>query len=356
MLNNDFWNKKFLTIRWKEYTFVAVFYTFFAFGYYATLWFNRQDWAENDPALLTFTGFGNQAFDYAFKLLLTVPIWWLIFRAVRHWQLWQRLVLHLLFLPAFTLIWQRVFYAFTEYFGYGHLRGSGQAWDIYIPGLFYILQFGIFHAYEYYVENQRKLKLEAELRESVLKSELSVLKAQLNPHFLYNVFNTISASVPPEHEKTREMIANLSDLFRYQLRASQSELVPLRDELHFVKQYLDLEKARYDNRLKVKFHVDENLLDRSVPPMMLQPLVENAVKHGISSTIEGGEVVIGVHENNGKLHFEISDTGIGVVDKSDLLNKGVGLTNTKLRLEKMHNSTLHFADNKPNGLRVSFSI
>ncbi len=335
---------------------MAGFYTFFSVGYYATLWLNRRDWAKNDPALLTFSGFGDQAFDYAFKLLLTIPIWWLIFRGLKNWQLRYRLYLHLFFLPVFTLTWQRIFYAFTEYFNYGHLQGSGQVWDIYIPGLFYVLQFSIFHAYEYYVDNQAKLKLESVLRESVLKSELATLKAQLNPHFLYNVFNTISASVPPEQEKTREMIANLSDLFRYQLRASQSEFVPLKDEIDFIKQYLLLEKARFGNRLKITIDISEDLLQKPVPPMLLQPLVENAVKHGISESIAGGEIKISVRELAGKLQFEIVDTGIGVKDLTDLVNKGVGITNTKLRLEKMFNSTLQFNKNQPTGLRIAFSI
>lgn len=353
---SSLWDKKTLTIRVKEYAFVTGFYTIFAVGYYATLWFNRQDWAKDGPPLLSFDGFGDQAFDYIFKLMLTIPIWWLVFRGVKHWKLSHRLMLHILFLPTFVLVWQRVFYAFTEYFGYGHLSGSGQVWDIYIPGLFYILQFGIFHAYEYYVDNQQKLKLEAELRESVLKSELSALKAQLNPHFLYNVFNTISASVPPEQEKTREMIANLSDLFRYQLKASQSEFVPLKEEVTFIKQYLLLEKARFEDRLEIIIDIDDDLLEKPVPPMLLQPLVENAVKHGISTAIEGGEVKISVRESDGKLYFEIVDTGIGVEDLTDLVDKGVGITNTKLRLEKMFNSTLQFTKNHPCGLRVAFSI
>lgn len=356
-MSSNFWNRKFLTIRIKEYAFIIGFYLLSSSSYYVTLWANRQDYTkgENDP-IFNIAGFGDQAFDYAFKLLLTIPIWWLIFRQVKHWKLWQRLSLHIVFLPIFVLVWQRVFYIFADYFGYGHLSGSGQVWDIYIPGLFYILQFGIFHAYEYYVDNQNKLKLEAELRESVLKSELSALKAQLNPHFLYNVFNTISASLPPEQEKTREMIANLSDLFRYQLRASQSETVPLKDELDFVKQYLDLEKARFENRLKISIAVDERLMDRPIPPMILQPLVENAIKHGISGAIEGGEVAISITKQGDKLYFEIADTGIGIKDKSQLMNTGVGLTNTKLRLEKMFNSAMQFTDNQPSGLKVSFSI
>lgn len=108
-------------------------------------------------------------------------------------------------------------------------------WDIYIPGLFMMIQFGFLFAYEHYRENQKKLLVEGELRQAALKSELSAIKAQLNPHFLYNVFNTINASVPAENEKTRQLIAELSDLFRYQLQATKEDLVPLRDEISFVK-------------------------------------------------------------------------------------------------------------------------
>lgn len=356
LMHEHFWNRKFLTVRYKEYAFVAGFYTFFAVSYHTTLWFNSLDWRKDDTSFWSFSGLGAQAFDYFFKLVFTFPIWLVIFRMVRHWMLSQRLMLHLLFLPLFVFVWQRSFYLFTEYFNYGHLQGSGQVWDIYIPGLFYILQFGIFHAYEYYVDNQNKLKLESELRESVLKSELSALKAQLNPHFLYNVFNTISASVPPEQEQTREMIADLSDLFRYQLRASKNDFVPLKDELNFLKKYLDLEKARFGDRLEIKINVTDELLQRAVPPMILQPLVENAIKHGISESVMGGKVSVVVKEENNKIHFEIADTGVGVSDKSNLLNKGIGITNTKLRLEKMFNSALKFTDNQPTGLVVSFSI
>ena len=146
----------------------------------------------------------------------------------------RRLAIHLIGLPLFVVLFQQLYYISSEALGWSHLGSYGQVWDLYIPGLFYFIQFSIFHAYEYYHDNQRQLKLKAALSEAALKSELAALKAQLNPHFLYNVFNVISASVPPGQEKTREMLAKLSDLFRYQLRASKEEVVPLRDELDFV--------------------------------------------------------------------------------------------------------------------------
>ena len=198
--------------------------------------------------------------------------------------------------------------------------------------------------------------MEGELRNAALKSELSALKAQLNPHFLYNVFNTISASVPAKNEKTRKMIAELSDLFRYQLKASQVEKVPLHEELDFINKYLELEKERFEDRLKIEFDIEKEIMTELIPPMLLQPLVENSIKHGLSSLIEGGTIFISIKKKGEKLFFEISDTGVGVKDKDSVFDKGIGLTNTKLRLEKLYKTTLRLSDNNPRGLKISFEI
>ena len=264
--------------------------------------------------------------------------------------------MHIITWPLFVLISQQTYYGLSEILGWGHLEGSSQAWDLYIPSLFYLIQFGILHAYEHYKDNQRKLKLEGELRQAALKSELAAIKAQLNPHFLYNVFNTINASVPAENEITRQMIAKLSDLFRYQLQAVRRELVPLKEELDFVKKYLDLEKARFEERLKIDIDVPEELMNEQVPPMLLQPLVENSVKHGLSSLIDGGTIGIKIFKEDSKLKFEISDTGVGIKDTKDIFKKGVGLANTKVRLLKMYQSQLELLDNDPSGLKIRFAI
>src|SRR5690554_5682972 len=108
------------------------------------------------------------------------------------------------------------------------------------------------------------------------------------------------------------MIAELSDLFRYQLKAAQTELVHLKDELDFVKKYLDLEKERFQERLEIEIDVENSILNELVPPMLLQPLVENSVKHGLSPLIDGGKISISIHKKNNKLKFEISDTGVGI--------------------------------------------
>ena len=106
--------------------------------------------------------------DYLLKFLLTIPIWFLLFRKLKDFSLYKRLLLHILLLPAFVLIWQKLYYVICEAIDFGHLGGTGKVWDIYIPALFYVLQFGIMHSYNYYRENQRKLILEGELRTAAL--------------------------------------------------------------------------------------------------------------------------------------------------------------------------------------------
>ncbi len=350
-------NRRILGVRIKEILITFLIYMLFAFSYHLTLWVNRMGYNDPDDSLFNakqfFTRGGMQYFIF---FLLTIPTWLLIFKLLRKWKLGYRLMIHLVTLPVFVFLAQKAYYFYSEQFGFWHLQGSGQVWDIYIPALFYILQFGIFHAYEYFVDNQRKLKLEGELRTAALKSELSAIKAQLNPHFLYNVFNTINASVPSENEKTRHLIAELSDLFRYQLQASKEDLVTLKEELDFIRKYLDLEKERYGERLEIHINVDPDLYSEKIPPMILQPLVENSVKHGLSSLVDGGSISITIFKEGDSLKFEIADTGVGVKDKKKLFENGVGLTNTRIRLQKMYQSKMEILDNEPRGLKIKFSI
>lgn len=342
--------------KWEVLAFVALYF-FFASLYYVTLWINWGSRYESENRFFSLIRFIDTCgLQYLIFFAFTVPIWYLVFRSFRRKKLYIRLLIHLVTWPIFVFGTQWAYYVISDVLGFGHLEGAAQVWDVYIPALFYLIQFGILHAYEYYKENQRKLILEGELRQAALKSELAAIKAQLNPHFLYNVFNTINASVPAENEKTRNMIAQLSDLFRYQLRASKTDTVTLEEELDFVKKYLDLEKERFKDRLLVDINVSKDLMQEKIPPMLLQPLVENSVKHGLASLIEGGTVSIYIFKEEGKLKFEISDTGIGIQNKEKVFGKGVGLTNTKLRLQKMYQSHMELIDNYPKGLTIKFSI
>ena len=347
MQDSGFWQKRTLGIRRWELCLLVLFYLIFGLAYNMAIYMssnNSQVWLEN------------VALDYSLKALFTLPIWWLLFKRLSNWQLWKKVLLHFFFLPIFVVVWRQVYYLICDATGLSHLSGPGAWWDIYIPGLFYVLQFGIFHVYDYYHKLQEQQKMESELRQAALKMELTALKAQLNPHFLYNTFNTISASVPSELESTREMIAKLADLFRYQLEGSSVELIPLQKEITFVQKYLELEKERFGERLQFQFELGDEVNNALVPPMILQPLVENAVKHGVSPKIEGGLIQIKIERQGNLIHFQVCDSGVGLAKQDDPFGKGVGLTNTQLRLEKMYQTKLELHENEGGGICVHFQI
>lgn len=335
----------------REMLLVVGLYMVFAIFYYLAIW-----WASGSDDGASYYTY-QVMLDYPLKGLITFPIWWLMFRTLAHWKLGSKLLLHILILPAFVKGWQQLYYFICEVVGLGHLGGSGEWWDIYIPALFYVLQFGIFHTYDYYQKIQAAHEREMELKQTALQSELTALKAQLNPHFLYNTFNTISASVPAEQEYTRELIADLADLFRYQLWASNQEVVPLKVEVDFVKKYLKLEQARYGNRLEVTFDVEERTEDAPVIPMLLQPLVENAIRHGISPLVDGGKIEVKVSETNRQVRLQVKDTGVGFSKTAPHANgHGIGLKNTRRRLQLRYGADLHIQPNQPQGTDITLTI
>ncbi len=333
---------------YRELALVIFFYLFMAMGYYLAL--------VIDVGWLNF--FWPVTLNHATKAVISLPVWWLFFRRLASWPIWKKVLLHVLILPVFTYIWMVTYYQLCDQFGFRRMQGSRRVWDFYITALFYLIQFGNFHLYTYYKKLRQQQLLAAQLGKLTVQSELSALKAQLNPHFLYNVFNTINAAIPSSAKHARQMINKLSDLFRHQLKASREELVTVREELEFVRKYLELEKERFQERLDFEIHATNNVLEDKIPPMIFQPLVENAVKHGLSPLIEGGKIELHVTKEKGRLRVIVRDTGVGIDNqqRSHLLKQGIGLANTNERLEKMYGRGLEIVDNQPRGLAVRFSI
>jgi LytS/YehU family sensor histidine kinase len=218
------------------------------------------------------------------------------------------------------------------------------------------MNFILFHAYNFWLSTQRQQKKERELRELAFQSEINALRAQIEPHFLFNTLNSISASVPPTLEKTRVLIAQLADTFRYALRVSVSQFVALGDEIDFLKTWLALEKQRFGERLAIDYQIDANAVGVMVPPMILQPLVENALNHGIAPKIDGGTVTIQCEVRNEWVYVAVSDTGVGYTgDLKEILYKSVGLSNISKRLKLLYNQSLQ-VELQQEGLRFSFTI
>ena len=326
---------------------MAVFYIFFAFQYWFALWYTN---GENI--------FVRVLIDYfLLKPLFTLPVWWLFFVKFRNRSILFKLSLHILTSVVWVFSWFHTYRFLQDLRNDGYLRGDAIWWDIYIPFLVYCIQFSIFHVYDYYLQNQKQKEKEKELMQAAFNSEVNALKAQIQPHFLFNTLNSISASVPVQMEHTRELIAKLADTFRYSLQASEQEWISLEEELSFTKTTLDLEKERLKNRLTILYDIDEEVLQTKIPPMLLQPLTENAIKHGISPSIEGGQIQITVKKNLSHVDISICDTGVGTDLSSDeILKKGIGLRNTNLRLEKHFNEKILISTNQPSGLCFKFRI
>ena len=143
--------RRILGIRLKFILLVVFFYFLLALTYHFTLWINGQSWKDDPGPIFTWVSFmDSSGLGYLIKFLLTIPIWWLIFRGLKHWRLGYRLAVHILTLPLFCILFQQILYAASRYFDFGYLQGPGQVWDIYSPALFYFIQFGIFHGFEYY--------------------------------------------------------------------------------------------------------------------------------------------------------------------------------------------------------------
>ncbi len=224
----------------------------------------------------------------------------------------------------------------------------------YVSALFYLLQLGLILLLVHVRKYKQAVREQAALRDALIRSQLSALKAQLNPHFIHNTFNSINAAIEPANEQARELIIDLSDLFRHQNAVAQREYVTVAEEIGFLTKYLGLVQRRFQDRLQVSFAVDEAVLARPMPAMLLQPLVENAVQHGVTPHVGLCTIHVSVQPVGGRLLFTVADTGAGLPVQG--FQPGVGLGNTQLRLEKLCNATLHLTPNEPRGVRAHFSL
>jgi two-component sensor histidine kinase len=210
--------------------------------------------------------------------------------------------------------------------------------------IFYVLLLGVAYAVLYYRRYRERERAAERLTAGLATARLQALKMQLQPHFLFNTLNAISALIPADAQPARRMVAQLGDLLRISLDHEETQEVTLRDELSFLEPYLEIEKARLGDRLNVVTNIDANTLDAHVPHLMLQPLVENAVRHGIAPRVEPGTVTISAKQGTeGKtLELEIRDDGVGIKHDGPTVRKGVGLSNIKSRLEQLYGDAHRF--------------
>ncbi|WP_058485007.1 sensor histidine kinase [Defluviitalea phaphyphila] len=193
------------------------------------------------------------------------------------------------------------------------------------------------------------------------KAELKALQAQIQPHFLFNALNTIISFCRTDPSKARELLLKLSYYLRTQFK-NTDEFIPLEQEINYIKAYLSIEEARFSDRLKVIYDIDSDI-ECKVPPLLLQPIVENSLKHGLLSKKEGGIVKIIVRKEKNNVLIQIRDNGVGIDSSkiSDLLNnsnkeKGIGISNVNARLKSIYGTQLEICSDKGRGTVVTIKI
>lgn len=335
-------------VGWTLYT---LLYTFFIV---------RQN--PDTPFVFLFTG---QAVTSLILGLYSIPVWWITVREMDrlHWG-WV-LGAHMLLSPLYVWGGIESYLALIRWMAgsaaTAEMRANYQ-WILYGTFTLYLIQFALYHLVQNVQRLRQKERQATELLALAREQQLAALKAQVNPHFLFNTLNSISATLRRDPEQAREMIAKLSDMMRYALEGSDRDLVSLREEIDFTRRYLDLERHRFSDRLEAQVDIDADAdaLDTPVPPMVLQPLVENALRHGIAPSEEGGAVTVEVATENDRLDVRVEDTGVGPDEEDPLSDStdSTGLATTSTRLERTFgpDAALHTAENDPTGFTVCFSI
>jgi LytS/YehU family sensor histidine kinase len=222
----------------------------------------------------------------------------------------------------------------------------------------YLLIVLIALAMSYYRRSQERELLALQLEGQLAKAHLQSLKSQLQPHFLFNTMHSISALMLTDVKAADRMMARLSDLLRVSLETAGTQITTLNRELEFVDCYLEIEKVRFEERMRVILEIAPDTLDAQVPHLLLQPLVDNAVKHGISKMKSGGEIHITAKAHDGELLMEVTDNGPGLKNQKTLPSNGLGLRITRERLESLYgqNQSLDLVSPVEGGLSIRVRI
>ena len=212
------------------------------------------------------------------------------------------------------------------------------------------------YALGYYRHNQERDMRALQLEARLAQTRLQVLEMELQPHFLFNTLNTVSALVHKDPDTAERMIARLGDLLRLTLHKSDQQEVSLQEELELLDRYLDIEQTRFRGRLQVTLAVEPQTLQARVPRLLLQPLVENAIKHGMSKSTEGGSINVSARRDADRLQLRVADNGPGLGPADH--KRGIGLYNTRERLQQLYagEHRIAFVHPPEGGLAVEVDI
>src|SRR5690349_8881267 len=202
------------------------------------------------------------------------------------------------------------------------------------------------YAREFFLRDQKRQRQAAQLQAQLAEARLDALRMQINPHFLFNTLHAVSALVERDPGGVRRMIARLSELLRHTIESHATDEVPLREELAFLKRYIEIMEIRFQGRLQVEIKIDDDTLDALVPNLVLQPIVENALEHGVNRATGDGRVSIAARRDGTRLVLSVRDNGPGLDAKNE---SGVGLANTRARLEQLYGAAASLSLSSADG-------
>lgn len=325
---------------------------FFASQTFITYSYSRR-------ALTWKQAFAQSLTEWYLWALLAVAILWLARRLpIERGKLWISVPVH----AVLSVIFSVVHLAIYSNLAPAILPFQSGAKDLYQaffptkfhPGvLTYWAVVGFSHAESYYRRYRDREVRASQLEARLAQAQLQMLKMQLHPHFLFNTLHAISALVHKDAEAADRMIARLSDLLRLTLESAAVQEIPLRQELEFLSPYLEIEQTRFADRLTVVQRIDPATLDALVPSLFLQPLVENAIRHGIAATPGAGRVEIQTRRDGARLELVVRDNGPGLPQD---FKEGVGLANTRERLGQLYGADLDYDLRNEGGLAVTIRI
>jgi two-component system, LytTR family, sensor kinase len=302
--------------------------------------------------------------------LATPLVLWLVRRFPIDKQNWRRNALTHLLTSTLLIFVVGIVGHIILYLNYGRAAGRPylfqnslrHAVNNYTEGMgVYLLIMFLAYAYSYYQRYRQGELRAAQLETQLSQAQLQALKMQLHPHFLFNTLHSISALLHRDTEAARKMITRLGDFLRLTLENSGTQEVTLKQEIEFLRCYLEIERIRFQDRLTTRVFVDPEVLDTRVPNLILQPIVENAIRHGVAPRSTPGEIEIRAKQEDGFLRIRIRDNGPGLpmnrtVDS--LFKKGLGLMNTQTRLDRLYGDGHRFeiANDPSGGLAVTLKI
>jgi two-component system, LytTR family, sensor kinase len=280
----------------------------------------------------------------------------------------RRLLLHLPAVVLFSVIHHLLYIVvlFSTGFATGQQASRFSAFyrttfwgNLYSAILMCALIFIASHALLFYRSYRARETEAAELKAQLAQAQLQALKMQLHPHFLFNTLHSISSLVLEDPKRANQMIARLGDFLRLTLESTEHQVVMLKEEVEFLRCYLEIEQVRFEDRLTVEFDIEPATLSARVPHLILQPIVENAIQHAVALRAAPSRIRVASSKLNGSLHLEVQDDGPGMrADQGTTGKQGLGLKNVRARLARVYGSGYDFQlSNSPDGgLTVSLEM